>query len=77
MSCNMRDAIPEEERVNVDYDTSHLEWFDADCKELTKIDPTEDRFNDSAALKREESTLKNLLKDCKNLLDKKKNILTY
>ena len=57
MGCNMRDAIPEEEKVQVDYDTSDVEWFDKDQSELTKIDPAANRFNDSSEVRREEGTL--------------------
>ena len=77
MACNMRDAIPEEEKIDTDYDTSHIEWYDKNCDEFTKVDPAADRFKDSVELKREESSLASILKDCKSLLDKKKNILTY
>jgi len=40
-------------------------------------DPAKGRFEDTAAIKREETSLSQILKDYKGLLDRKKDILTY
>ena len=77
MECNMKDALPEEEKVEADYDTSNIEWYDQTGTELTKVNPAAERFQDGHEVKREENTLSLLLKDYKKLLDSKKNILTY
>ena len=69
--------MPEEEKIECNYDTSNVSWFD-DTGEIR--DPNQamaTRFETSTNTKREEGQLKAMLKDMKDLLTKKTNILTY
>ena len=76
MTYNMRDALPLEEDVDeVAYSANTTEFFDT--VELENAHPELHRYEDSTVLKREESQLNGVINDCKQLLDKKTNILTY
>ena len=75
MNYNMIEALPEETKEDFSYKTDHIEWYNE--RELSKTEPGLGLFDDSGAVKKEEATLANLLKDCKALLDRKKDILTY
>ena len=72
---NMKEALPEETKEDFEYSVDHVEWFDQ--RELGLEDPAKGKFEDTAAVKREEASLAQMLKDYKGLLDRKKDILTY
>ena len=75
MNYNMREAVPEEEDTDVQYNADQVEWFDQAAFE--EVHPEKNRFEDSTVLKREEAQFKGMMKDIRELLDKKTNILTY
>ena len=71
MNCNMIQAVPEDEEIKVDYDTSNVAWFDAtgDLDDPNMALAT--RFEPGTNLKREERELDAMLKDMKDLLKRK------
>ena len=73
----MIEAVPEEEEIKVDYDTSGVAWFDntGDLEDPNMAMAT--RFEPGTNLKREEKELQAMLKDMKDLLKRKTSILTY
>ena len=75
MSCTMQQALPEEENIVVNYDTSEHTWFD-NTGEINDVNQAlATRFETSTNTKREEMQLKAMLKDMNDLLTKKTNIL--
>ena len=77
MTYNMQQALPEEEKVDADYDTSQHAWYD-DTGDIS--DPNQalaTRFEPGTNLKREERALQSMLNDMKELIKKKNSILTY
>ena len=77
MDYNMEEAIPEEKKQDVEYDTSSAAWYDKTGEIDDPNQALATRFEPSMNLKREERALTAMLKDCKNLIDKKSSILTY
>ena len=77
MNCNMIEAIPAEEEVQVDYDTSAAEWYDNTGEIQNPNNALATRFESSITLKREEKELQVFLNEMQDLLKKKTNILTY
>ena len=77
MNYNMLQAMPEEEKIEYNYDTSETAWFDNTGEIDDPNQAMATRFEPSTNTKREENQLKAILKDCKELIAKKQNILTY
>mmetsp|Transcript_17219 Transcript_17219/g.23240 ORF Transcript_17219/g.23240 Transcript_17219/m.23240 type:complete len:114 (+) Transcript_17219:407-748(+) len=77
MDVNMRDAIPEEEEVKADYDTSAAAWYDNTGEIQNPNNALAVRYESSITLKREEKELQAQLNEMNDLLRKKTNILTY
>ena len=77
MNYNMAEAMPEEEKIEFNYDTSDVAWYDntGDIQDVNQALAT--RFEPGTNLKREEKQLTALLNDMKDLIAKKTNILTY
>ena len=76
MNYNMKEAVPNDEEVDDGgYDAGETEWFDK--AELEEHKPERHRFEESAALKREEKQFEGAINDIKALLNKKTNILQY
>ena len=77
MDCNMIDAVPEEEEIKVEYDTSEAAWYDNTGEIENPNNAVAIRFENSITLKREEKELQAFLNEMNDLLKKKTNILTY
>ena len=77
MNCTMVEAIPAEEEVKAEYDTSGQAWFDGTGEIDDPNQAMAVRFEPGTNLKREERELMAMLKDMKELVAKKTNILTY
>ena len=77
MNYNMIEALPEEQKVECNYDTSNISWYDntGDINDVNQALAT--RFENGTNVKREEKQLTAMLKDMKDLIKKKTNILTY
>ena len=77
MNCNMIEALPEEEEIKVEYDTSDVAWFDSTGEIEDPNQALAVRFEPGTNLKREERELNAMLKDMQDLIKRKTNILTY
>ena len=77
MNYTMQQALPEEEKIEYNYDTSEANWFDNTGEINDPNQALATRFETSTNAKREEMQLKSMLKDMKELIAKKTNILTY
>ena len=77
MTYNMIEAQPEEQKIEAEYDTSEVAWFDdtGDIWDVNQALAT--RFENGTNVKREEKQLTSLINDMKALIEKKNNILTY
>ena len=77
MNYTMQQALPEEEKIEFNYDTSETAWFDSTGEINDPNQAMATRFETSTNTKREEMQLKSMLKDMKELIGKKTSILTY
>ena len=57
MSCNMIEAVPEDEEIKVDYDTGSLAWYDNTGEIEQPNNALAVRFENTIYLRREEKEL--------------------
>ena len=77
MNCTMEEAMPPEEEMKFQYDTSDLAWFDSTGEIYDPNQAVATRYENSTNLKREEKQLTAFLNEMQDLLKKKTNILTF
>jgi len=75
MKFNIRESQPVEQDAGFEYNTENTDWYNFEA--LNDPYPGQKAFDDSSIAKREEAQFKTVLNDCKNLLDRKTNILLY
>ena len=73
----MAQALPEEEKIEYEYDTSDVAWFDNTGEIEDPNQAVATRYEMGTNLKREEKQLQAMMNDMKELIKKKNNILTY
>lgn len=69
---NMKDALPSVEDETFAYNVDSIEWFNQAA--IMQDQPAKGMFEDPVETKREENALRNILNDCKNLMEKRTHI---